>query len=259
MSLFDTHCHLNFKEFDQDRQQVLDNAQQLGISRMLIPAARSEDFESIHHLCNIHSGQLYAAYGLHPVFIDSHTEADIEILRMALNNYPAHAIGETGLDYYRKDLDRERQKKYLSAQLELACECNLPVILHIRKAHDDVLQLLKRYPVKGGIAHAYNGSLQQAEKFMQHGFMFGFGGTLTYPNARHIHSLASTLPLENLVLETDAPDMTVDSHKGQRNSPEYLPECLQALAKLRNLPVEDVARITTHNACKILSIQNHAG
>ena len=180
---------------------MLEQAQLLCVSRLLIPAAKSADFESIHHLCNTHTDQLYAAYGLHPVFIDSHTEADLEILRMALTSYPTHAIGETGLDYYRKDLDRERQKNYLAAQLELACELNLPVILHIRKAHDDVLQLLKRYPVKGGIAHAYNGSLQQAEKFIDHGFMFGFGGTLTDPNARHIHSLASSLPLENLVLE----------------------------------------------------------
>jgi TatD DNase family protein len=152
------------------------------------------------------------------------------------------------------ELDRQRQQRLFEAQLQVARDANLPVILHVRKAHDQVLATLKRLRVRGGIAHAFNGSLQQAQQYIDLGFKLGFGGMLTYERSNKLRALARELPLEALVLETDAPDLTVAAHHGERNSPEYLPDCLRALAEVRNADPEEVAHATSRNAEQVLNL-----
>jgi TatD DNase family protein len=165
------------------------------------------------------------------------------------------AVGEIGLDFFLTELDRNRQQSIFEAQLQLAQAAQLPVLLHVRKAHDQVLATLRRIRVKGGIAHAFNGSLQQAQHYLELGFKLGFGGTLTYDRSSKIRQLAQELPVEAIVLETDAPDMVVAQHRGERNSPEYLTHVLSALAELRQMDAMTLAQQTTTNACEVLGIE----
>ena len=251
MEIIDTHCHLDVDAFSRDRIAVMGRCHELGITRIIVPAIRAKSWKELLTLCEQEAG-LYPALGLHPVFIDEHQAGDIKQLEALLETVKPVAIGEIGLDFYLKDLDRQRQTELFEQQLQIASQHQLPVILHIRKAHDQALALLKKYKVKGGFAHAFNGSLQQAKEYIELGFKLGFGGTLTYENASKIHALAKELPLESMVLETDAPDMVVDSHRGQRNSPEYIMDSLIALATLRHQSIAAVAEQTTKNADAII-------
>ena len=181
-----------------------------------------------------------------------HQADDIKKLEKLVEETSPVAVGEIGLDFYIKDLDKDKQLALFEQQLVIAKNHNLPVILHVRKAHDQVLQLLKKIKVKGGFCHAFNGTLQHADKYIERGFKLGFGGTLTYANSTKIHQLAKALPLSSMVLETDAPDMVVESHRGQRNSPEYILDTLSALAKIRNEDIQLIAKQTTKNANDII-------
>lgn len=255
MRLIDTHCHLDNDQFSPDRIEVIDNCHQHGITKMVIPATDASSWLQLLMLCETQKG-LYPALGLHPMFIAIHKDKDIKLLKKWIHEHRQKivAVGEIGLDYYDKQLDRKRQQKLFEEQLKIAKESNLPVILHVRKAHDRILKTLKHIPVKGGIVHAFSGSEQQAERYIEMGFKLGFGGTMTYEKSRRIHKLAVNLPLESIVLETDAPDMAVSSHQGERNSPEYLVDILAALAALRDIPKQDVAMQTTQNAIDVLAL-----
>ena len=253
MELFDTHCHLDVAEFTADRPAVLARARAAGVGQLLIPAVSASGWEDLLALCRQESG-LYPALGLHPVYLDGHGEGDVALLAEWVAQERPIAIGEIGLDFFVEGLDRVRQQRLFEAQLAVAEEYRLPVLLHVRKAHDQVLQSLKRFKLCGGIAHAFNGSAQQAEQYMALGFAFGFGGMLTYERSRRIRELAQILPLEHIVLETDAPDMSPASHHGERNSPEYLPQVLAALAGLRGCSAQELAIQTTANARRILAI-----
>lgn len=256
MEVIDTHCHLDVADFDADRNEVLHHCRSQGINRIVVPAIQAKTWDNILNLCSKEKG-LYPAFGLHPVFIEQHQSDDINKLEKLLETVSPVAIGEIGLDFYIKELDKERQIDLFEAQLVIAKNHNLPVILHVRKAHDHVLQLLKKFKVKGGFSHAFNGSQQQAEQYIDLGFKLGFGGTLTYANSTKIHQLAKSLPLDSIVLETDAPDMVVESHRGQRNSPEYIVECLTALAKIRNTDIDTIAKQTTQNAHDVINFSNY--
>ena len=253
MQLIDTHCHLDVAAFDTDREEVLLHAQQAGVEHIVVPGIHTGNWLTVLGLCSLHP-HLHPALGLHPLFWQEHKDEDIDVLDKAINENHPVAVGEIGLDFYDKDADRRRQMDILKAQLALAEKHELPVILHVRKAHDLMLKYLDRYELKGGIAHAFNGSIQQAEKYIEHGFKLGFGGMLTYERSTKLRKLARDLPLESLVLETDAPDMTVASHQGERNSPEYLPECLAALASVRDEDPETIAEQTTRNAKEVLKL-----
>lgn len=256
MEIIDTHCHLDVVEFDVDREEVLQRCHSLGINRIVVPAIQAKTWHKVLALCSSEKG-LYPALGLHPVFIEQHSSEDVENLEKLLETVKPVAIGEIGLDFYLKELDQKQQIHFFEAQLQLAKKYNLPVILHVRKAHDQVLQLLKKHRVKGGFSHAFNGSLQQAKQYIELGFKLGFGGTLTYQNANKIHSLAQSLPLEAIVLETDAPDMVTESHRGERNSPEYIRECLFALARLRDENIDIIAKQTTLNAKEVINFSDY--
>jgi len=256
MDITDTHCHLDVAEFDLDRDDVLSRCHSLGVSKIIIPAIQSSTWSNVLDLCKSRTG-LYPALGLHPVFIEQHNSSDLVKLEKLLETVSPVAIGEIGLDFFIKHLDRQQQIDLFVAQLNIAKSHNLPVILHVRKAHDQVLQFLKKIKVKGGFCHAFNGSIQQAEQYIELGFKLGFGGTLTYENSTKIHNLAKMLPLESIVLETDAPDMVVESHRGQRNSPEYITDSLSALSNLRCEDINVVAKQTSENANAVINFSNY--
>ncbi len=253
LQLIDTHCHLDVEDFDADRNQVLARTRERGVRRLVIPAVDAAHWASLLDLCRREPG-LYPALGLHPVYLRQHAPQDVEALEREVERQQPVAVGEIGLDYFVAGLDREGQQRLFEAQLAVARSADLPVILHVRKAHDQVLAALRRVAVCGGIAHAFNGSLQQAQQYLDLGFKLGFGGALTYERSSRIRSLARALSIDAIVLETDAPDMAVAAHRGERNSPEYLPDCLQALAEVRDQDVEWLAERTTHNACAVLRL-----
>ena len=253
MEIIDSHCHLDTAAFDADRLQVIEHCQQLGITQIIVPAIDQPGWNRLLELCQQHAA-LQPALGLHPVFIEKHHADDIQILEQFIDTDCPLAVGEIGLDFFIRELDRDKQQQLFEAQLGIAQNADLPAILHCRKAHDQVIQTLKRLPVKGGIAHAFNGSRQQADQYIDMGFKLGFGGTLTYERSNKIRALARSLPLSAIVLETDAPDMVVAAHRGERNSPEYLPDCLAALATIRDEAPEIIAAQTTRNVRDVLGL-----
>jgi TatD DNase family protein len=253
MELIDSHCHLDVAEFDHDREQVVEHCKQLGIGQIIVPGIDAPRWNKLLELCQQYTA-MRPALGLHPIFIDKHQPDDIQSLEKAIDTHRPLAVGEIGLDFFIKALDKDKQQNLFEAQLNIARNTHLPVILHARKSHDQILQTLKRIPVKGGIAHAFNGSLQQAQQFIELGFKLGFGGTMTYERSNKIRALAKALPLSAMVLETDAPDMVVSTHRGERNSPEYLPDCLTAIADIRETTPEMIAEQTTRNVRDVLNI-----
>lgn len=253
MELLDTHCHLDVPAFDADREAVLERARAAGVVGIVVPAIDAEGWPALIRLC-ASAPDLYPALGLHPVFLASHQDNDLQALEHALVEHAVVAIGEIGLDWFVPGLDRDRQQRLFEAQLAIAAAADLPVLLHVRKAHDAVLAALRRAPVRGGTAHAFNGSLEQARQYLDLGFRLGFGGMLTFERSTRLRRLARELPIEAIVLETDAPDMTVAAHRGERNSPEYLPDVLAALAVVRGADPADLARQTTANARAALGI-----
>ncbi len=252
MNLIDTHAHIDVSAFNTDRGKVLEQCQQVGISRIVVPGIMANTWDRLREICAANPA-LYASFGLHPVYLEQHDSADIGVLAQYVKQYQPIAIGEIGLDFYCQALDRNRQQTLFEAQLGVAANAALPVLLHVRKSHDAVLSCLRKTTVRGGICHAFNGSLQQAHQYIDLGFKLGFGGMLTFERSHKLHRLAQQLPLEAIVLETDAPDMPGACHHGQRNSPEYLPEYLQALARLRPEDIHKIAAQTTANAEAVLN------
>ncbi len=249
--LVDTHCHLDAAAFDGDRAAVADAATQVGVGRIVVPAVERANFGAVASVCRDYSC-CFAAFGIHPMYVDQAQEADLDALRETVLREHPLAVGEIGLDRFVEPRDEPRQEFYFSAQLEIARDANLPVLLHVRRAIDQVLKQLRRYPVPGGIAHAFNGSRQQADEFIKLGFKLGFGGAMTFPRASRIRELAAKLPLDAIVLETDAPDIPPEWKVGARNTPDQLPGIAQILADLRGIAVQEVAEATTANAAAVL-------
>jgi TatD DNase family protein len=253
----DTHCHLDAGEFAADRDAVASAALQNGVSMIVVPAVERANFNAVCKLADQHA-HCAVALGIHPLYVDGAQADDVQFLaalvekKLSGTKQPV-AIGEIGLDFFVEGYIRERQEYYFVEQLKLARQFDLPVILHVRRSIDDVLKYLRKIKVRGGIAHAFNGSHQQADMLIDLGFKLGFGGAMTYPRALKIRELAATLPLESIVLETDAPDIPPEwlGHDG-RNSPDQLPGIAQVLADLRGINRSEVAEITTKNALDIL-------
>jgi len=261
MELFDTHCHLDFDDFDCDRNDVIKSAKQHGVNDILVPCVSQKRWQKTIALCQ-QEKRCHLAIGLHPIFIDQHQPQHLNELDELVTKYKPVAIGEIGLDHYRNKNSAtptfstpeniDKQAVFFAKQLIIANQHDLPVIIHNRKAHDLCISMLNEYSVKKGIIHAFSGSIQQAYKYIELGFVLGFGGMLTYERSTKLKKLAKELPIESIVLETDAPDMVVADHAGKRNSPEYIPFILNALAKSKEMSVDDVAKITTLTAKKIL-------
>jgi TatD DNase family protein len=221
---------------------------------MILPGVDRDGWGRIMSLCRREEG-LFAAPGLHPMYLALHRPEYLEELEDLAAGGQIVAIGEIGLDYHVAGLDRAVQQQLFEQQLKIADTAGLPVLLHVRKAHDQVLATLrrKRFP-HGGIVHAFNGSLQQAGQFIKLGFLISVCGTITYDRARRIRKIAAELPCEMLVVETDAPDIPLAGHRDEDNLPEYLPEVLTALATLRGENIEITAEYTSANARRVLAL-----
>ncbi len=254
MELFDSHCHLDLPAFDPDRDAILAHCRRIGLNNIVIPGVTRERWGRLLTLCAQHRTMLHPALGLHPLFVEQHNESQLTELAEQIRRHRPVAVGEIGLDYYVDQPDRKRQLHYFEAQLEIATDAGLPVILHIRKAHDIALSCLRRKNVPGGVVHAFNGSLQQAEQYLALGFRLGFGGTVTHSGAHRLRRLVRQLPLHALLLETDAPDMPPAGHHGERNRPDYLPEILQSIAELCDEEPLRIARQTTLAARKLFAL-----
>lgn len=258
MRWIDTHCHLDAPEFGGDAAAVVARARAAGVAQMVIPAVECTQFDAVRQLATTHG--LAYALGIHPLYVGRAHESDLDHLAAALQAHRHDprlvAVGEIGLDHFVPGLDRERQEYFYAAQLRLARALDLPVILHVRRSADALLKQLRRTPVSGGIAHAFNGSEQQARAFVALGFKLGFGGALTYERALQLRRLAQGLPLEALVLETDAPDIPpqwlyrtaaerqATPGAGTPNEPAQLPRIAQTLAALRGVGLAEIAAST---------------
>jgi TatD DNase family protein len=251
----DTHCHLDAGEFDADRDAVASAARASGVTRIVIPAVARENFATVRALAHRTPGAVYAL-GIHPLYTPQARDEDLDVLRAeieaSLHDPRFVGIGEIGLDYFVPGLDDARQQHFYDAQLRLAREFDLPAICHVRKSQDQVLKGLRRNGVRRGIAHAFNGSFQQASAFIEHGMHLGFGGNVTFERALQIRRLAAQLPLEAIVMETDAPDISPSWLYRERNTPDQVPRIGAVLAALRGLTPEELALGTTANAAAAL-------
>jgi len=259
----DTHCHLDAREFDADRDAVVRRAREAGVVQIVLPAVAEWDFDVVRSLA--HAQGFAYALGIHPLCVDAAREADLRTLHDALQQHRDDprlvAVGEIGLDHFVPGLDRAKQERFYVAQLELARHFELPVVVHVRRSADSLLKHLRRIPARG-IAHAFNGSEQQANVFIDLGFKLGFGGAMTFDRALQIRRLAQSVPPEALVLETDAPDIPPHwlyrtaaqraAGETSRNEPAQLPRIAATLAELRGWTLEETARITSANALAAL-------
>lgn len=250
--LTDTHCHLDAVAFDADRDQVVARAKSAGVSRIIVPSVERANFGAVASVCRDYSG-CYPAYGIHPMAVHRALEEDLAALCETLVREQPVAMGEIGLDRFIEERDDARQEFFFVEQLKMARESGLPVLLHVRRAVDPVLKQLRRLRVAGGIAHAFNGSRQQAEEFIKLGFKLGFGGAMTYPGARRIRALAADLPLEAVVLETDAPDIPPAWLAGQRNEPAEMEKILQVFAGLRGMTLDAAGAAVEKNVNALFS------
>ena len=269
MPWIDTHCHLYAAEFDADRDAVRQNAKTLGVEKCVIPAVMASHFDEVRLLAHRHADAY--ALGIHPLYTPQAEDKDLATLDTHLHAHRDDprlvALGEIGLDGFVPEINTPeafaKQTHFFEAQLQIAQRHQLPVILHVRRSADGLLKGLRQFPVAGGIAHAFNGSLQQAKMFIEMGFKLGFGGAMTYDRATKLRALAIELPLSALVLETDAPDIpphwiyttAEDREKGKaqgRNSPAELPRIASVLAELRGISLEELAAATSTNARQAL-------
>jgi len=251
--LVDSHCHLDAAEFDADRDQVIARARAAGVTRQVVPAVDAAGWPKLRAACPPGSG-LYPAYGLHPMYLASHRDEHLPLLREWIERERPLAVGECGLDYFVQGLDAERQMHIFEGQLQLAREFDLPVVVHARRAVDAVIAAIRRVGGLRGVVHSYSGSEEQARQLWRAGFMLGLGGPVTYDRANRLRRLAATMPLEHLLLETDAPDQPDASIRGQRNEPARLPEVLRVIAGLRGIDADELAHATTANAERLFAL-----
>lgn len=257
MELIDTHCHLDFQEHFPQFEEALATAYAAGVKKIILPGVVQARWERLMELCNRRQG-VFGAPGLHPLYLEHHQPHHLQQLEELVSGNRSVrpvAIGEIGLDFYAENIDRTAQQQLFEQQLAIASTARLPVLLHVRKAHDQILATLRRkHFSRGGIVHAFSGSYQQASAYIKLGFGIGICGTITYDRAQRIRKIAAQLPQESLVLETDAPDIPLAGHRGESNHPQFLPEVLETLATLRGEPIEVTADYTSANTQRILDL-----
>lgn len=251
--LIDSHSHIDAPEFDRDRDAVLARARTAGVTAQIVPAVTAASWPGLRDLCASRP-DLHPAYGLHPMFMTGHRPEHLGQLRTWLERERPVAVGECGLDYWRDEGDRDEQQRYLATQLALAREFDLPVILHARKAVDDITAALRRIGGLRGIVHSFAGSQAQAEQLWKLGFHLGIGGPVTYERAQRLRRIVAAMPIEFLLLETDSPDQPLSGHQGRRNEPALLTEVLAVVAALRDEDPATVAAATTANARRLFGL-----
>ena len=253
MQLIDSHCHLDDDRLDDLRDEVMAEAAALGVVRMIVPATTANRWEKVKQLCDRHTG-LHPAYGLHPMFVEQHQAAHLRELDEWLERELPVAVGECGLDFFISRIDEKWQKQLFQEQLQLADNHGLPVIVHVRKAMDEVISLLRRQARHGGVVHSFAGSEQQARQLYDLGFKLGIAATVGFERARKLRAVVAAMPLDALLLESDAPDQPGGAHRWQLNRPAYIVEHLQTMADLRQLEVEDLAAALTRNTIDLFNL-----
>ncbi|QAU23927.1 TatD family deoxyribonuclease [Dyella sp. M7H15-1] len=251
--LADSHVHLDDARFDTDRDAAIKRACSAGVTVQVIPSTRAASWPRIHALCTPGSG-LFPAYGMHPMFMHQHQPGDVAELSHWLGTRHPVAVGEIGLDFYQEAHDAQGQRELLRQQLALAREFDLPVILHARAALEEVTTTLRRTGGLRGVVHSFSGSLEQAEQLWKIGFHLGIGGPITYERAQRLRQIVASMPIEYLLLESDAPDQPGIMHRGERNEPSYLTDVLYCIAELRNQDPEALAATTTNNTMRLFGI-----
>lgn len=247
----DTHCHLNFPDFEEDRAEMLMRAHQVGVTHLVVPGVTAASWGQQRDYAARYQHWLNA-FGLHPYFIDQHLPSHVALLRAELEQGGAVAVGEIGLDATCADMDNQRA--LLDAQLKLAAEFDLPVILHHRKTMDEILKVVRKYKLRRGVVHAFSGSEQQADAWVEQGFKLGVGGVITYQRAQKTRATVAAMPVEALVLESDSPDMPTCGKQGERNEPAYITRVFDALCKLRDEPPQQLRQALYTNSQTLFSM-----
>ena len=245
--LVDSHSHFDAPEFDADRAAAHGRALAAGVDAQVVPAVEAASWPKLKAVCAQFAG-LHPAYGLHPMYLASHQPEHLDELRGWIDRERPVAVGECGLDYFVEGLDADTQQVYFDGQLRLAREFGLPVIVHARRAVDAVIASIRKVDGLRGVVHSFSGSAEQAAQLHKLGFLLGIGGPITYERANRLRGLVATMPLEQLLLETDSPDQPGALHRGERNEPALLIEVLDVVAQLRDIPREEIAAATTANA-----------
>jgi TatD DNase family protein len=253
MELVDSHCHLDAAEFDGDRDAVVHRARNAGVMRQIVPAIDAAGWPKLRDVCQGDNG-LFPAYGLHPICLSSHRPEHLDQLRQWIERERPVAIGECGLDFYLDDLDVDIQQSYFKGQLQIARDFDLPLVVHARRAVEAVIVAVKSIGGLRGVVHSFAGSQEQARQLAKLDFMIGLGGPVTYPRANRLRRLAATVPIEHLLLETDAPDQPDSRHRGQRNEPACIVTVLETIAQLRREDPEAIAAATTRNAERLFRL-----
>ncbi|WP_305804538.1 TatD family hydrolase [Stenotrophomonas sp. YIM B06876] len=253
MQLIDSHCHLDAAEFDSDRSAVMARAAAAGVVAQVVPAVTAGSWAKLKSVCAQHPG-LYPAFGLHPMFLAEHRPEHLAALGEWIERERPCAIGECGLDFFIEGLDPDRQRHYFNGQLQLARDHRLPLIVHARRAVEEVILSIRRTGGLRGVVHSFSGSPEQARQLWDLGFLIGLGGPITYPRANRLRTLVAGMPLEFLLLETDAPDQPDLAIHGQRNEPARLTHIVETVAALRRQPVAEIATQTTANARRLFNL-----
>ena len=252
--LFDTHAHMDDHAFDADREELLTNLPEQGIALLMNPGCSLESSRNASRLSQTYD-YIYAAVGSHPDVADEVNEDVLaEYRKLCKQNPKIKAIGEIGLDYHYEDIPRDLQKKAFRAQMALAAELNLPVIVHERDAHEDGMTIVREFPTVKGVFHCYSGSAEMARQLVDLGWYIGFTGVLTFKNARKALEVAASIPLDRLVLETDCPYMAPEPFRGKRNDPGKLYRMAEKLAEIRGMTVEEIHTITVENGKRLYRI-----
>ncbi len=253
MRLIDSHSHFDVADFDADRAEALARARAAGVAAQVVPAVEAATWPRLRAVCQAHPG-LHAAYGLHPMYLPAHRPEHLDALPGWIERERPVAVGECGLDFHVEGLDADAQRHYFVRQLEIARDFGLPVILHARRAVEETIATLRRLGGLRGVVHSYSGSPEQARQLWQLGFYLGIGGPVTYERARRLRRLVATMPLEQLLLETDSPDQPDAGWRGRRNEPARLRDVLRAVAALRGESEERIAEATTANAARLFGL-----
>ena len=256
--LVDTHVHLDDAAFAGDRVAVIERAGAAGVDAMIVPAVDLRSWSTIRQLCT-EQGALFPAFGLHPMYLAQHAPEHVQALSSWLDAGPAVGIGEIGLDFHVEGLDHTLQRDYFIRQLRLARERQLPVIVHARGALEEVILTLRRAGGLHGVVHSFSGSEQQARQLWQLGFHLGIGGSVTYERAQRLRRIVTQMPIEFLLLESDAPDQPDADHRGQRNEPARVANVLSCVAALRGEPAAVIAAATSANAGRLFDLPSPPG
>lgn len=251
--LVDSHVHADDERLILDRKQVIAAAREHNIAAQIVPAVSQQHWPRLKQLCD-ENEDMFPCYGLHPCFYSEHKDTHLQELALWLGREPAVAVGECGLDYAIAGADKAQQQHLFAAQLSLAREFNFPIVIHAVRAVEDVIRMVRASGHSRGMVHSFNGSVQQAHRLIDLGYMLSFGGAVTYPRAKRLRDMVSSLPLDAMLLETDAPDQPSMKYHGQRNESAYLIDVWKSISELRAEDEQTVASVTTDNARRLFNL-----